>query len=171
MILIEIIRFCAPRILPLKRYDEGGQCMMALDTLQNDVSEHNTALKPQINITQWFATGAVMGVALKSKLCHAVSELLKIFTCPLPLLEFAECSLHTLDPFCDKREDCLNDTVTYEFGKGTQRTAIVSKHFKACASGFPSLHDIAKDAPSSQAAFQRMSDLRVVRCPTAETVD
>ena len=46
MIVFEVI--FAPRILPLEWYDEGGQCMMAMDTLQSAVSEHNTASKPQV---------------------------------------------------------------------------------------------------------------------------
>ena len=157
MILHEVI--CAPRILPVERYDEGGQCMMAMDTLQNVVSEHDTALKPQV--ARWLTPGASMGAALKSKLCRAVLGLLKKFACPLPLLE---CDLHTLDSFCDTRGDCLNNAVTFEYGTGTQRTAIVSSNFKAYASDFPSLHDIVKDAASSQAAFQLISDLWVAGC-------
>ena len=137
-------------------------------SLWSVVSEHNTALKPQV--TRWLTAGTPMGAALKSKLCRAVSGLMKDFTmsCPLPLLE---CVLHTLDSFCDKREDCLNDAVTYEFGTGTQCTEIISKTFKAYASGVPSLYDIITDASFSRKASQLVSDIRAVGCQPAEWSD
>ena len=57
MVLFEVISARCPRILPLDGYDPGGQCIMAVDTLQSAVSEHNTASIAKPQVARWLTTG------------------------------------------------------------------------------------------------------------------
>ena len=52
----------APRILTPERYDPEGQCMQALETLQQVVATHVTSLKPKVQA--WLVVKAACEAAL-----------------------------------------------------------------------------------------------------------
>ena len=181
----------APRILLPERYDPDGQCMQALETLQQVVATHVTALKPKVDA--WLvvkATGEAavaaaalaraqapagtpvpaavvmpaMPSSLKSRLMRSTSTLINSFGCTMSLVAYDYTDLENFD---FHREDMLTDIIEYEYGAPDRKTSLIAKHFLPYASVYPNIFKIVQQADSSPSAFAIAEDVKQVVCPQA----